>query len=141
MSIKPISTINYSDARGNDKKSCTSHVGKCIGLASGLALSGSLVRSQMKVLKTIRGKKELIDSFHYEGKSLNDFMPKVVNRDSTGKIIPYKDTVSDRTKAIVDSYKNELYCWGGIITAITTGMGYLADKSITAVNKKECASK
>ena len=77
MSIQPINSVSgafkgkiKTTDKGNTYE--TSNIGKGIGLVSGLAIAGALMHSQVSALKTISGKKNLIEGFHVRGKSLND---------------------------------------------------------------------
>jgi len=143
MSIQPINNAQVSftakehkTENGNPYKK--SNTAKAIGFVSGLAVSGGLMYAQLNSLKTMKGKRNLIAGFHEQGKSLRDVMDKVVNRDESGKIIPYeKGTVSDRTKAIVKGFKTTLALWGAGITAATTIMGKLVDSNINSSRQKK----
>lgn len=142
MLVQPVysTSVDYTGKvmktdKGNSYEK--SNVGKATGLVAGLALAGGLMHSQIKSLKTISGKKNLIGSFHINGKSLNDVEPRVIIHNSEGRIVPPEGGVSQRTKKIVKEFKQTLAYWGAGITAITTGLGAIADTSITSVRAKE----
>lgn len=142
MSIQPISSVSGAftgQIKTTDKGNTyeTSNIGKSVGFIGGLAVAGALMHSQVSALKTIAGKKNLIEGFHVRGKSLNDVMPRQVLRTSEGKIVPPENNVSKRTKAIVGGFKKTLALWGAAATAVTTVLGGIADTSITAVRAKE----
>ena len=141
MSIQPISAnLSFKgqikqtpDGNAYEK----SNIGKTAGFVAGLALAGGLMHSQVSALKTISGKKNLIEGFHINGKTLNDIADRKITRNADGKIVPPTDGVSDRTKAIVKDFKKSLAVWGAAITAITTAIGAVADSSITSVRARE----
>ena len=114
-----------------------SHVGKSFGFLSGVTLSGALVGSQMNTLKTIRGKKNMLENMIARGVKLDKVYPRTVLRNEAGKPILPKSGVTTRTTKIVNSFKRELFGWGAGIVVLTTILGSLADNSITKVNKKE----
>ena len=137
MSIQPIcAAVGFTARDYKTDKSDSSKktkIARNTGFVAGLAASGLLMYSQIKSLKTIQGKKNLIAGFHERGKSLNDVMARTVSRDEAGKIIPLaKGAVTDRTKAIVRGFKSTLVLWGAGITAATTAVGSLIDANINA---------
>lgn len=141
MRIQPINAqVGFNGqvmqtANGNTYEK--SNAGKTTGLVAGIALASGLMHSQVRSLKTISGKKNLIEGFHINGKTLNDIADRKITRDAEGKIIPPIDGVSERTKKIVKDFKKSLAVWGAGITALTTGIGAVADSSITSVRAKE----
>ena len=146
MSIQPINNVSASftgkkltTEKGNSYEK--SNTAKFVGFASGLLIAAGLMHSQMGALKTVSGKKNLIEGFHIRGKSLNDIAPRIINRAEDGKIIPPDGNVSDRTKSIVKGFRKTLALWGAGITAITTALGAVADASITTVKAKEADEK
>lgn len=146
MSIQPIgsSTTTFTGKTLTTDKGNTyekSNTAKLGGFAAGVLIAAGLMHSQMSALKTISGKKNLIEGFHIRGKSLNDIAPRIISRGENGKIIPPENNVSVRTKAIVKGFKKTLALWGAGITAITTALGAVADSSITTVNAKEADEK
>lgn len=132
MHIQPISALNFTSKTNtsNNNDSEKSTVATITGLATGLALSGLLYNGQMRSLKTISGKRNLILGYHEHNKTLNQVKKRIVNRDKSGKIIPPKDGITDRTKSIVKDFRNNLLLWGAGITAITTIAGRLIDSSL-----------
>ena len=144
MNIKSINALSFgsfSQSEIKDNKSEKTNIGKCSGFVVGALLSGGLAKSQMDALKTIEGKRNIIDGYHMSKKTLNDIMPKTVTRDTKGKIVPPVGGVSERTKLVVKSFKKTLAIWGIAITAIATGLGSLADNSINTVKEKELKEK
>ena len=147
MSIQPIDSISSNSFTGKLKRTEkgnsyeNSNVGKTVGLGAGLLVAAGLMHSQISALKTIAGKKNLIEGFHLRGKSLNDISKRVINRAEDGKIIPPVNNVSERSKSIVNGFKKTLAIWGAGITAVTTALGALADNSVTIVNAKEADDK
>ncbi|MCD8377707.1 MAG: hypothetical protein LUB59_02840 [Candidatus Gastranaerophilales bacterium] len=143
MSIQPINSVSVhftgkekKTDNGNTYKS--SSIAKTTGFVIGAAVAGGLMHSQLKALKTIKGKRNLIAGFHERGKSLNDVKERVIRRDEAGKIIPYeKGQVSDRTKSIVGGFKSTLAVWGAGITAATTIFGNLIDANINTSRAKQ----
>ena len=143
MSVQRINSINNKyNYRCKSCDDCvSSHVGKIAGCATGAVLGGGLVYSQMKELDTISGKKNLLERFYLDLKSPEDAPKRTIIRNSEGKIVLPVDGVHERSKIIAKSHKNYYKKWAVFLTAVTTGLGYLADRSITAVNKKEIAQK
>lgn len=146
MSIQPINSISGTftgKTKTTDKGNVyeTSNIGKTTGLISGLVLAGALMHSQMSALKTINGKKNLIEGFHIRGKKLNDIMPRKIVRNEEGKIVPPDKNGSARTKSIIKGFKNTLALWGAVTTAVATTLGGIADTSITSVRAKEADAK
>lgn len=146
MSIQPINSVSgaftgkiKTTEKGNVYE--TSNIGKSVGFISGLAIAGALMHSQVSALKTIGGKKNLIEGFHIRGKNLNDIMPRKIVRNDEGKIIPPDKNGSARTKSIIKGFKNTLALWGAVTTAVTTTLGGIADTSITSVRAKEADAK
>lgn len=138
MSIQPINSASVVFT-GKDKQTekgntyQTSNIARNTGIAAGVISSGILMYTQVKSLKTIQGKRNLISGFHDRGKSLNDVMKRTVKRDNNGKIIPLEPgQVNDRTKAVVKSFKTTLAVWGAGITAATGLFGKLIDTNINA---------
>ena len=131
MGIKP---IGLSTNTKQNENNCASHSGTCFGLGAGLFLSGGLVYSQLNNLKTVRGKKYLLEGLSEQEKGLR--YERTVLRDEFGKPTLPKSGITSRTKKIVSNYKKELFGWGIAILGITTGLGILADKSISKVNEK-----
>lgn len=134
MSIK---SVNNVQTKYNDNCNCNSNIAKCVGLGTGTMLASGLVYSQMNSLKTISGKKNLIEGLMLEPDKLKLKYPRNITRDSNGKIIKPLDGVTERSKKIVKDFKKHLYGWGVAIIALSVGLGALADGSITKVNKKE----
>ena len=142
MSVQPVSNISttftgktVTTKNGNSYEK--TNAAKAIGLGTGLVIAGGLMHSQLSALKTITGKKNLIEGFHLRGKSLNDIAPRVISRGDDGKIMLPVDKVSKRSKDIVKGFKKTLLLWGTCITALTTGIGAVADTSINSVRAKE----
>ena len=140
MSIQPISstTVSFSGKekytdKGNSYKS--SSIAKVIGFSSGVALAGGLMYSQMKALKTFKGKRNLIEGYNEAGKSLNDVMKRVVRRYENNVIMPAKEP-SERTKKIVSSFKTTVALIGAGITAATTLIGKFIDVDISSKRAK-----
>lgn len=146
MSIQPVNNISASftgktakTENGNAYEK--TNTAKLIGLGTGLVIAGGLMHSQLSALKTVTGKKNLIEGFHLRGKSLNDIAPRVISRTEDGKIIPPENNVSKRTHNIIKGFKKTLALWGTGITALTTGIGAVADTSINTVKAKEADEK
>ena len=147
MSVQPINSVSSNTFTGKIKTTDkgnpyeTSNNGKAFGLGAGILVAAGLMHSQMTALKTISGKKNLIEGFHLRGLHLNDISPRVITRNQNGKIIPPENNVSERTKNIVSGFKKTLALWGAGITAVTTTLGALADNSISTVKAKEADEK
>lgn len=141
MSIRPItSTINFKGKERVTEKGNTyqaSNLGRNLGVATGVVAGSVLMYTQLQSLKTVQGKRNLIAGFKERGKSLNDVVEKVLERDKTGKIIPLDPgTASSRSKAIVKGFAANLAVWGAGITAVTTLFGKLIDTNINSNRAK-----
>lgn len=138
MSIAAINPVNFSGEKKTSKGNTynKTSAGTAIGIASGVALAGGLMHSQLRALKTIRGKRNLLSGYHERKITLNDIQDRVPVRDENGKIKPYAKGVSPRTKKVVGEFKKTLALWGAGIVAITTGLGKLADANINATKAK-----
>ena len=131
-----VQTINFTSSNLKNNKSDRSYTGTCVGFLTGSALASKLIYSQMSLIKTIRGKKILIDD--YVTSNIQESTEKrVALRDAEGKIMAPPDGISARTKIILEHYRSKFIGWGLLIASLCTGLGMLADRSITAVRKKE----
>ena len=140
MSIDKIgitNTQNYNLRKDKCRVFASSNVGKIVGLAAGTSLGGSLVYSQMNGLKTVDGKKAMLEQFYFDINKPEDIPKRTVTRNADGKICLPAGGVHERSKQIVKTYKKYHLKWAAFITLVTTGLGFLADRSINAVNKKE----
>ena len=130
MFIQPIKTTTFkSSDKKVEAKTEPSSKGVYTGALVGAALAGALYISQMRSLKTISGKRNLILGYQDNHLSLNSVKQKVVKRDENGKIIFPKDGINDRTKAIVKEFKTSLALWGAGIVALSAGIGKIFDSS------------
>lgn len=142
MKIQPVNasfTGTKRTEKGNEYQ--TSNIGKKVGLVSGVALGAGLVGAQLCSLKTVAGKRNLVESFIAEGKSLNDVMKKTVKRTLGGTIIPPENGVTERTKKIVKDFTKTISLYGAAIAGLSTAVGAVVDKNITIANAKEADDK
>ncbi len=139
MSIQKISNCYYCKRNNHciDDDYKTSHIGKISGFLIGSAIGTKLVTSQMKALKTIDGKKNLLEKFYLDLNNSEDAPKRKIIRNADGKIIKPAGGINERSKIIVNSHRKYYTKWGAVITLLTTGLGILTDRSISAVNKKE----
>ena len=122
-----ISNFHGTKTTENGNVYHTTHTATTIGLLTGAALAGALVRGQVKSLKTIEGKKSLLEPYHQKGKYLKDIMEKQV--DDNGKVIFEKNGATKRSNKIARRFINAVIGWGALFTGATTGIGFLADKN------------
>lgn len=132
MYIQPVSNL-YSftgvktTENGNEYHSCNS--GRVGGFILGSTLTGTIIANQLLPLKTIAGKRNLLESLHERGKQLNDIMPRTIERNEEGEIVPPLGGVSARSKKVVGKMVRSLSLLGLGIIAVTTGVGYVLDKN------------
>lgn len=143
MTIQAISSVKFSGVKktekGNEYKS--TKAATTAGAAAGLALATGLMLHQTRALKTIKGKRNLLEGLHEKGISLEDFMVKKPIRDKDGKIVPPEKGVSARSKKVVGEFKKTVALWGAGIMAAATGIGKAVDSHFNSENAKAADAK
>ena len=139
--VNQLPHINYTGDKNKKDDKCKSNVGKVAGFVIGASLGTALITTQIKLLKTPKGKRNIIEGLNAKDRCLNDIEKRIPKLDAEGKIIKPEGNVSERTRKVVADFRNSLFVWGTTITAITTFIGALADRSISEVKRKEAALK
>ena len=122
--------------QGNTYKK--SNIARNTGFVFGLAAAGGFVYSQARALKTIQGKRNLIEGLHESGKNLNNVAERKVRRDEAGRIVPHKKgETSAGTKTVMRGFETALAAWGAGITAASTFIGSLVDANINNSRAEE----
>ena len=129
MNVQPITTIstNFKGTKTTENGNVyhTTNAATLTGLTTGVLLSIPLIHGKVKSLKTIAGKRNLLEPYFKKGKSLNDLMPR--QKDSDGKVIIEKNGATIRSNKIAKRFINSVIGWATLLTGGTTGIGYMLD--------------